>query len=186
MPALFTPRANLVARIALLAIAVATVAAPAVVMAWVRTPWARGVQRRVVQPAAFDHAFHAGTMHVDCRFCHAGADQAASAGLPSTQLCAACPTRLWMSSDQLAPVRRSLATGRPIAWRRVNELPAFVYFDHAMHAWKGVGCETCHGRVDTMRTVAQVAPLTMRWCLDCHRHAAPDQRRLTNCTTCHR
>jgi hypothetical protein len=155
-------------------------------------------------------------MHVDCRYCHAGADRGASAGLPSTQQCVVCHTRLWLSSNLFAPVRRSLATGQPIAWARVTQLPAFVYFDHAMHARKGVGCETCHGRVDTMRTVRQVAPLTMTWCVDCHRHPEPALRpvetiatmgwvpepgadstgrvlaeryrvrRLTNCTTCHR
>src|SRR5204863_9191692 len=108
---------------------------------WVRTPWARGVGRRIAQPVAFDHGFHAGTMHIDCRYCHAGADRSASAGLPSTRLCVACHTRLWLASDLFAPVRHSLATGRPTAWARVTQLPAFVYFDHAMHTRNGVGCE---------------------------------------------
>jgi hypothetical protein len=215
MPALFTPRANAVARLTLAALVVAVLAVPALAMAWVRTPWARGERRRVVQPVAFDHQFHA-AMRIDCRFCHAGAERGASAGLLSTQQCAACHTRLWLSSNLFAPVRRSLAAGRPIPWRRVTQLPDFVYFDHASHLRKGVGCETCHGRVDTMQTVRQVAPLTMTWCVGCHEHpepslrpiervaamgwsAGPDAdsigralaqryrvRRLTNCTACHR
>jgi hypothetical protein len=216
MPALFSPRATRVARVVLVVAAALVVAVPAFAMGWVRTSWARGEHVRVVQPIAFDHRVHVTGLRIDCRYCHAGADRAAWAGLPSTRQCVACHTRLWRSSAPMAPVRRSLATGKPIPWRRVTQLPAFVYFDHAIHVRKGVGCESCHGRVDRMAEVRQVAPLTMSWCLDCHRDPAPHLRpveqittmgwlasaspdsagrvlaaryhvrRLTNCTTCHR
>jgi hypothetical protein len=171
---------------------------------------------RISQPVAFDHLLHAGPLRIDCRYCHAGADRSAWAGLPSTQQCVSCHTPLWMSTALLAPVRRSLATGKPIHWKRVTQLPDFVYFDHAIHVNKGVGCETCHGRVDRMTQARQVAPLTMAWCVDCHRNPAPHLRpiaaitamgwtppgpadslgtvlmeryhvhSLTNCSTCHR
>jgi hypothetical protein len=88
-----------------------------------------------------------------------------------------------MSTSVMAPIRRSLETGRPIAWARVTQLPDFVYFDHAIHVGRGVGCETCHGRVDRMATAEQVVPLTMSWCLDCHRNPGPRLRPLTEITT---
>jgi hypothetical protein len=185
-------------------------------MLWVRTPWARGEHAAIVQPIPFDHRLHAGPLRIDCRYCHAGADRSASAGLPSTRQCVTCHTPLWMSSAPMAPVRQSIATGRPIPWQRVTQLPDFVYFDHSIHISKGVGCETCHGRVDQMAQVRQVAPLTMTWCVDCHRDpgrrlrpvrdvtvmgwtrpSAVDSlgvvllarnhvRSLVNCSTCHR
>ncbi|HEU4642364.1 MAG TPA: cytochrome c3 family protein [Gemmatimonadaceae bacterium] len=216
MTALFSPRSTWVARGVLIAALLVAAVVPALAMTWVRTPWARGEHRRIAQPVAFDHRIHVTGLRIDCRYCHAEADRGAWAGLPSTRQCVPCHTKLWMSSDVMAPVRRSLATGRPIPWARVTQLPDFVYFDHAMHVTKGVGCETCHGRVDRMATAEQVAPLTMTWCVDCHRDPAPrlrppqaitamgwtrpagddssgrvlaaryHVRRLTNCTTCHR
>ncbi|HEX6534813.1 MAG TPA: cytochrome c3 family protein [Gemmatimonadaceae bacterium] len=216
MAALFTPRATRVARTLLIAALALAVAVPALAMAWVRTPWARGEHRRIAQPVAFDHRIHVTGLRIDCRYCHAGADRTASAGLPATRQCVPCHTRLWLSSAPMAPVRKSLASGKPIPWARVTQLPDFVYFDHAMHVTRGVGCETCHGRVDRMATVEQVVPLTMTWCVDCHRDPAPHLRppqaitamgwappagadatgralaaryhvrRLLNCTTCHR
>ena len=124
-----------------------------------------------------------------------------------------CHSEVWPESVQLEPVRRSYFSGKPLRWQRVHELPDYVYFDHSIHVNKGVGCVSCHGRVDRMALVYQVAPLSMGWCLDCHRspedHLRPlDQvtrmdwqpqpgqgselaqlygvRRLTHCTTCHR
>ena len=97
--------------------------------------------------------------------------------------CVACHSRTWMSTSVMAPIRWSIETGRPIAWARVTQLPDFVYFDHAIHVDRGVGCETCHGRVDRMATAEQVAPLTMGWCLDCHRNLAPRLRPLAEITT---
>jgi hypothetical protein len=176
MPALFSPRATIVARTALAAGIALLIASPALAMLWVRTSWARGEHRRTVQPVAFDHRLHVRPLHIDCRYCHAGADRSAWAGLPSTQQCVSCHTPLWMSSAPLSPVRRSIATGRPIHWNRVTQLPDFVYFNHAIHVNKGVGCETCHGRVDQMDEVYQVSPLTMTWCVDCHRDPAPHLR----------
>ncbi len=216
MAAIFPPSATRVARVVLLAGVLVILAIPVLAMGWVRTPWARGIGEHVTQPVAFDHRVHVVGERIDCRYCHSDAERSTVAGMPSTQKCVACHTPLWLSSSEFAPVRQSLATGRPIPWRRVTELPGFVYFDHSIHVQKGVGCETCHGRVDQMAQVEQTAPLTMGWCLSCHRDATPALRpvsamtamgwaprpgsndlgralalryhvhRLTNCTTCHR
>jgi hypothetical protein len=88
--------------------------------------------------------------------------------MPSTQTCVPCHNQVWREGPFFAPVRASLATGRPIAWQRINRLPDYVFFNHAIHVNKGVGCESCHGRVDQMPQIRQAVPLTMAWCLQCH------------------
>jgi len=133
------------------------------------------------------------------------------AGLPPTEACVPCHHDATLASNLFTPVRASLATGRPIAWRRVTRLPDFAFFNHAVHARTGVRCETCHGPVGTMQQLYQAAPLTMEWCVECHRSperyigervtagwqradldrgrvvvATFDIQRLTSCTTCHR
>ena len=76
-----------------------------------------------------------------------------------------CHSQIWTNAAMLAPVRESLAASKPIRWNRVHVVPAYVYFDHSIHVAKGVGCSTCHGRVDQMALTSQAAPLTMGWCL---------------------
>jgi Cytochrome c7 and related cytochrome c len=122
-----------------------------------------------VQPMWFDHRHHVTGYRIDCRYCHATVERAAVASVPPTETCVPCHQPVWRESRYFAPVRASLATGRPIPWVRVHDLPDYVFFHHAIHVRKGIGCETCHGRVDRMERVKQVAPLTMEWCLDCHR-----------------
>ena len=180
VPQLFPPWANAATRGALLGAAAVAVAVPAGLLAWVRMPNASGRYAAVPQPVPFAHVLHAGAFHIDCRYCHAAAERSAYAGVPPSATCVPCHDEQWMQSSLMAPVRRSVATGRPIAWRRVNALPDFVFFNHAIHMKKGVGCETCHGRVDRMSRVYQAAPLTMAWCVDCHRaperHLRPVER----------
>lgn len=176
MPALFTPRANVIARSSLAAALFVLVAVPLALMIYVRTSFATGEHRAVAQPIAFDHRIHANGLRIDCRFCHSGVEQSANAGLPPTVACMGCHSKVWRESQQFAPVRASIASGRPIAWQRVNAVPDFVFFDHSIHVAKGVGCVTCHGRVDQMQSVTQATPLTMRWCLDCHRDPGPNLR----------
>ncbi len=106
---------------------------------------------------------------MDCRYCHNTVEIAAMAAVPPTQTCMNCHTRILPASEQLLPVRQSYATGLPVPWVRVHNLPDFVYFDHSAHVVRGVGCVSCHGRIDKMPVVTQVAPLTMDWCLSCHR-----------------
>ena len=216
MAALFPPWANAAARATLVACAVVGTGVPLGLMAWVRTPNATRQYAPVSQPVPFDHRLHVTGFGIDCRYCHSAVERSATAGIPATSMCVPCHTESWMRSPQLAPVRQSMATGQPIPWNRVHALPDFVYFDHSAHVTKGVGCETCHGRVDRMAQVYQAAPLTMQWCVSCHRdpapHLRPDSaitamgwrggeaepalgrrlaatyrvRSLTNCTTCHR
>lgn len=156
---------------------------PLLLMWWVRTPYVTGEGHSVVQPVPFDHRIHVTGLQIDCRYCHNTVERAASAGIPSTAACLPCHNRAWREGPVFAPVRRSLSTGRPIPWRRVNGLPDYVYFNHAIHVSKGVGCETCHGRVDRMARVQQAAPLTMSWCLDCHRQPERHLRPVEQITT---
>jgi hypothetical protein len=124
----------------------------------------------VEQPVEFDHRHHVRDDGIDCRYCHENAERSNYAGVPPTSRCMDCHAQVWTRAALLEPVRRSAAQALPIRWRRVHRLPDFVYFDHAAHTARGVGCASCHGRVDQMAKVVQQAPLTMAWCLDCHRH----------------
>ena len=126
-----------------------------------------------LQPVPFSHALHAGELGMDCLYCHTTVDKAAFAAIPPTQTCMNCHTAIKPDSPRLAAVRESYATGQPIPWKKVHDLPDYAYFDHAIHVNKGVGCVSCHGRVDKMEVVYQSKPLTMAWCLECHR--APEQ-----------
>ncbi len=125
------------------------------------------------QPVPYSHAVHVGQLGMDCRYCHTTVDQAAFAAVPPTQVCMNCHTNIKSKSDKLLPIRESAATGRPVEWVKVHDLPDYAYFNHSSHVNKGVGCVSCHGRVDQMDEVRQVEPLSMSWCLDCHR--APEK-----------
>jgi hypothetical protein len=122
------------------------------------------------QPIPFSHAHHVGSMGIDCRYCHTGVDNSQHAMVPPTKTCMNCHSQIWIDSSTLQPVRDSYQTNESIRWTKVNDLPDYVYFNHSIHIKKGVGCETCHGRVDTMPLMYQEASLQMRWCLDCHRN----------------
>ncbi len=122
------------------------------------------------QPVPFSHQHHVGGLGLDCRYCHTTVETSAYAGLPPTHTCMTCHSRLWTQANLLAPVRRSYRDNQPLAWTRVYDLSDFVYFNHSIHIAKGIGCETCHGRVDRMPLMRENQPLFMEWCLDCHRH----------------
>jgi len=141
--------------------------------AWSRSSWVTqaGVARE--QPVPFSHAHHVGDEGIDCRYCHTSVETSAFANIPPTKTCMNCHSQIWNTAPTLEPVRESFRTDRSIAWTRVHDLPDFAYFNHSIHINKGVGCETCHGRVDKMPLTWQKASLQMEWCLDCHRH--PEQ-----------
>src|SRR3954468_6525468 len=122
------------------------------------------------QPVAFSHEHHNGGLGIDCRYCHTTAETSSSAGMPSTETCMTCHSQLWTEAPVLEPVRESWQTGVPIRWTRVYDNPDFVFFDHSIHVQKGIGCSTCHGRVDQMPLVWKEHSLWMRWCIDCHRN----------------
>ena len=128
------------------------------------------------QPVPFSHDHHVGQIGIDCRYCHTAVESSSSAGIPPTATCMNCHNQLWTNAALLEPVRTSFATGKPLTWDRVHDLPGFVYFDHSIHVAKGVACVTCHGQVDRMPLMYQFAPLTMQWCMDCHKDPVPNIR----------
>jgi hypothetical protein len=146
-----------------------------IVVAWgwagsLRSPYVS--EQNVVreQPVPFSHQHHVGGLGLDCRYCHTSVEVSSFAGVPPTQICMNCHRQVWSDSPMLEPVRASLRENRPILWTRVHDLPDFVYFDHGIHIHQGVGCETCHGRVDRMPLTWKAESMRMEWCLDCHRN----------------
>ncbi len=195
--------------------------------AYATAPTTTNVGYSPKQPVPFSHKLHVGTLKMDCRYCHSTVDEAAHAAVPATQTCVNCHSAanpdgsvansaIHTASEKLLPVRESQATGAAIEWERIHDLPDYVYFNHSAHVARGVGCVSCHGRVDKMEQVYQAEPLTMSWCLDCHRNPEPHLRPVefvtqmdwepdedvyqlgtrlreqwnlnpsTNCSTCHR
>jgi menaquinone reductase, multiheme cytochrome c subunit len=126
-----------------------------------------------VQPVPFSHALHAGDLGMDCRYCHNTVERTAFAALPATQTCMNCHTNIKSDSELLKPVRESWASGKPVPWVKIHDLPDYAYFNHSAHVNQGVGCATCHGRIDQMDQVYQARTLSMSWCLECHR--APEK-----------
>ena len=122
------------------------------------------------QPIPFSHAHHVGGLGVDCRYCHTTVETSSFANVPPTKTRMNCHSQIWATSPTLEPVRASFREDKSISWTRVHDLPDFVYFNHGIHVNKGVGCETCHGRVDKMPLMAQASTLQMEWCLECHRN----------------
>jgi hypothetical protein len=176
MPALFPRRSNTLFRLVAGSVILAIAGSIAALLIGARSPLLLGQDRFVQQPIDFDHRHHVADVGIDCRYCHAGVETSAWAGVPGPDTCMNCHGQVWNKSAILEPLRDAWSNGRTIAWNRVNRLPDFVYFNHAIHVNKGVGCATCHGRVDRMPVVEQTAPLTMGWCLDCHRNPAPNLR----------
>jgi hypothetical protein len=128
------------------------------------------------QPVPYSHRLHAGVMGMDCRYCHANVERSGEAMIPPTQTCMNCHSLVRTDSARLAPVRESWQSGQPVPWVRIHRLPDHAYFDHSVHISAGVGCSTCHGRIDQMEVVRQDQPLSMSWCLDCHRNPGPNLR----------
>jgi hypothetical protein len=137
---------------------------------FIRSDYVTGVLVFRDQPVPFSHQHHVTGLGIDCRYCHTSVEQSSFAGVPPTRTCMNCHSQIWVNSPMLRPVRESYRTDESIPWVRVHNLADFVYFDHSIHVKQGVGCATCHGRVDHMPLTTQVASLQMEWCLDCHRH----------------
>jgi hypothetical protein len=136
----------------------------------VRSSYFTGQGNQLEQPIPFSHQHHVGGLGIDCRYCHTSVETSSFAGIPPTSTCMNCHAQIWTNAEMLAPVRNSFTSGQPIRWARVHRLPDFVHFNHSIHVAKGIGCASCHGRIDKMNLTYQHAPLTMQWCLDCHRH----------------
>jgi len=210
------PRWTNLLRVAVAGAALGGALYAAVIVTFGLSPMTTDVGYAPMQPVPYSHALHVGHLGMDCRYCHTTVEAAAMAAVPPTQTCMNCHKNVRSESERLIPVRESLATGMPVEWVRVHDLPDYVYFNHSAHVTRGIGCVSCHGRIDTMEVVRQVEPLSMGWCLECHRapenHLRPleavtemawapaeDQLALggrlretwgidppTDCTTCHR
>jgi hypothetical protein len=173
MAQIFHPSTNTVSKATIFGAVFVIAGLVAIGYVLVRSPYFTGVNIPVEQPVPFNHEHHVGGLGIQCRYCHSTVQESAFAGIPPTHTCMSCHSQVWTQAPVLAPVRDSYATGKPIEWNRVHDLGDFVYFNHSIHVAKGVGCSTCHGRVDQMTRVYKAEPMTMQWCLNCHR--APEQ-----------
>jgi hypothetical protein len=168
------------------------------VVAYYFSPWNTQVGYAPVQPVPFSHRLHAGQLGMDCRYCHAQIERSYEAMVPSTQTCMGCHVTLHGGGtephhatrgsvqplfDSWFSVTPEMPQGEPVEWVRVHNLPDHVYFDHSVHLSAGVGCVSCHGRIDQMEVVRQDQPLSMAWCLDCHRDPEPNLRPVAELTT---
>jgi len=170
MPQIFRPSADSLARVAIVTLVLLAIGIPTTVAIVQRSSLVTDVGVVQVQPVFFSHKHHVADDGIDCRYCHTSVEESPFAGMPSIEICMNCHRQIWNESPMLEPIRTAYRTGAPIAWKRVHDLPDFVYFDHSIHVAKGVGCETCHGRVDRMPLLWRVNTLQMDWCLECHRH----------------
>jgi len=210
MPQIFHPSTNVLSRVSIVAIVLA-IPVLSVAVYFVNMTYGRNLLVPQNQPVQFSHEHHVGNEGFDCRYCHSSVETSPTAGMPDTHTCMTCHSQLWRESPLLEPVRTSYRENRPIAWRRVNDVPDFAHFNHSIHVQKGVPCVACHGRVDRMPLVWRTETLAMAWCLECHRHPEPRLRprdavfamadlpplpagqhpylltpwQLTNCSICH-
>jgi NAD-dependent SIR2 family protein deacetylase len=172
MSQIFHRHANIYSRLSIVAL-VAVVALLGGVVAMLHLSGYNTNQGMFVeQPLQFSHAHHVGGEGIDCRYCHTSVEESAFANIPPTKTCMNCHSQIWTTAPILEPVRASFRDNKPLHWTRVHDLPDFVYFNHSIHVRKGVGCATCHGRVDKMPLMYQEASLQMNWCVNCHRNPA--------------
>ncbi len=168
MAQVFGPSANSLAKFSLILVVFLVAGLLCVLDIVHRSSYVTRVGVARAQPVPFSHKHHA-NMGIDCRYCHNTVEFSSHANIPPTMVCMNCHSMVWSDSPMLEPVLDSWESGEPIKWTRVHNLPDFVYFDHSIHVNKGIGCATCHGRVDEMPLVWKEKPLFMKWCLECHR-----------------
>ena len=170
MPQLFRPSSNTLARLSIVLVVLLAGGAGWALLELSRSSYITQAFIARDQPVQFSHKHHVGDDGIDCRYCHTTVETAASAGLPPTKTCMNCHSQLFSQTQYLEIVRASWRENQPIKWTRVHDLPDFAYFNHSIHVNKGVGCSTCHGRIDEMPGIWNVASLQMEWCLECHRN----------------
>ncbi len=169
MSQIFKPGSNTFARLSILGLVILIVGG---FWGWTAVYWSPYVTLAKVpmeQPVPFSHKHHVGGLGIDCRYCHTSVEESSTAGIPPTETCMTCHSQLYTDAAMLAPVRQSLAQHERLRWNRVHDLPDFVFFNHSIHINKGIGCSTCHGRVDRMPLTWKESSLYMKWCLDCHK-----------------
>ena len=169
MAQIFKPSTNTLARVSLFGAIFFLLVSVWILVSLNRSAYATRQTIIRAQPVPFSHDHHTEAMGISCLYCHTSVEDSAFAGIPPTATCMNCHKLIWNDSPMLEPVRESYRTGEPIRWARVNDLPDFVYFNHSIHVAKGMGCVSCHGRVDKMPLLRQAVSLQMEWCLECHR-----------------
>jgi len=170
MPQIFKRSANTLSKLSLFGALAVVGSLLLLTMVLGRTSYVTRQNEVIEQPIQFSHLHHVKDDGIDCRYCHTSVETSAFAGIPPTKTCMNCHSQLFSTAPILEPVRASFRNETPLRWIRVHDLPDFVYFNHSIHVKKGVGCETCHGRVDEMPLMRQQNSLQMDWCLNCHRN----------------
>jgi hypothetical protein len=169
MSQIFKPSTNTLARVTLFGAIFFLLVSVWILVSLNRSAYATRQTITRMQPVPFSHDHHTEALGISCQYCHTSVEESAFAGVPPTATCMNCHKLIWNESPMLEPVRESYRSGQPIQWARVYDLPDFVYFNHSIHLAKGMGCVTCHGRVDKMPLLRQAVSLQMEWCLECHR-----------------
>ena len=170
MAQIFHRSFNFISRLSLSAVVFLAGLALTGVLVVARSPYITNQRVTREQPVQFSHKHHVGDDGIDCRYCHTSVETSAYAGIPPTKTCMNCHSVLFNNVGYLEPVRESYRTEQSIQWVKVHRLADYVYFNHSIHINKGIGCSSCHGAVNEMPLIFQASPLTMQWCLDCHRN----------------
>lgn len=176
MAQIFDRSSNALARMSLVLTGLIVIALGVTLDQLQRSPWVTRQGQRPDQPVPFSHKHHVQGLGLQCQYCHTTVERSSYAGIPPTKTCLNCHAQIWTNAQLLEPVRQSWVTGRSVAWTKVHDLPDFVYFSHEIHVNKGLGCSSCHGRVDQMPLMYAQNTLQMEWCLDCHRNPAKNLR----------
>jgi hypothetical protein len=169
MPQIFPKALNPIARVIILGFPLLAGSTGVGLAAFYRSSYATGVGETPPQPVAFSHAHHVGQLGIDCRYCHTSVERSGFANVPPSKTCMNCHQQIYQNADLLKPVRDSYENNTPIEWNRVYNLPHYAYFNHSIHVAKGVGCVSCHGRMDQQNLTMQHSTLLMEWCINCHR-----------------
>lgn len=167
---LFHPSMNTISRVTIFGALFVVLTIFLIAFVIIRSPYATGVGIVVEQPVPFSHWHHVDQLGIECRYCHTSVEKSAYAGMPPTETCMSCHSQIWTEAPMLEPVRESYRANLPLEWHKVHNLADYAYFNHSIHVNKGIGCETCHGRVDKMPLMWKAETLHMSWCLNCHRN----------------
>jgi hypothetical protein len=176
MAQIFDRSSNALARMSLVLTGLIVIALGVTLDELQRSPWVTRQGQRADQPVPFSHKHHVQGLGLQCQYCHTTVENSSYAGIPPTRTCMNCHAQIWTNAQLLEPVRQSWYTGQSIPWIKVHDLPDFVFFNHEIHVNKGIGCESCHGRVDEMPLMYAQNTLQMEWCLNCHRNPAKNLR----------
>jgi hypothetical protein len=176
MAQVFDRSSNALARASLVLTGLIVIAIGVALNSLQRSPWVTRQGQRPDQPVPFSHKHHVEGLGLQCQYCHTSVEKSSYAGIPPTKTCMNCHSQIWTNAQLLEPIRQSWATGESVQWIKVHDLPDYVYFNHEIHVNKGIGCASCHGRVDEMPLMYQQNSLQMEWCLNCHRNPAVNLR----------